>query len=101
MRTLLALTVIVAACGSPQKKKESSMNEGSDVPVNCCCKTIPTTAEKEIIPNYAVEGRMECSTKQGECVPDVQCNGAQAQQTNSDGVPPPPPINNDNAPAVP
>ena len=41
-----------------------------------CCKTIPATAEKEIVPVYAMEGRMECSTKQGECVDDVQCNMA-------------------------
>jgi hypothetical protein len=35
---------------------------------------------------------MECSTSKGECVDDVQCNGAaqQQQQGPSNGVPPPP-----------
>jgi hypothetical protein len=77
MRYLLALTVVVIACGGPRAKKETLGND--DTPVNCCCKTIPATAEKEITPVYASENRMECSTKQGQCVPDVQCNGSQAQ----------------------
>ena len=69
------------------------VNEPSDQAPTCCCKTLPTTAEKEIVPVYAMQGRMECSTANGECVDDVQCaNSAPAQpaNTNSDGVPPPP-----------
>src|SRR5262249_2602691 len=84
---------------------------GSGSPDSCCCKTIPQTAEKEIIPVYAIKGRMECSTDRGDCVDDVQCNGAKASnedkeerqptptptptktstnKTTKDGVQPPP-----------
>jgi hypothetical protein len=94
MRILVASLWIAAACGGPQEKKQSAIVEGADVPATCCCKTTPETAEKEIIPVYAMVGRMECSTQKGECVPDVQCNGSkQPQQTQSKtdtGVPPPP-----------
>ena len=108
MRILAGLIMIAAACGGPQAKKESAIvNEGSDVAPTCCCKTIPKTAEKEIVPVYAMSGRMECSTQQGECVDDVQCNGqnqgdegGQGDQggttspnsgTGGPGQPPPPP----------
>src|SRR6059058_3464429 len=91
-----AVTMLAFACGGGNQKKESSLvNEGSDTSANCCCKTIPQTAEKEIQPVFAQQGRMECSSNHGDCVDDVQCNGSpdqQAQPSNSDGVPPPPPI---------
>ncbi|MDB4953276.1 MAG: hypothetical protein JWO36_845 [Myxococcales bacterium] len=96
MRYLIALTVAVIACGGPKAKKETLGND--DSPANCCCKTIPATAEKEITPVYASENRMECSTKQGECVPDVQCNGSQPQGDNPTPVTP---SSSDSAPAVP
>ncbi len=101
MRFLAATLMVAAACGSPKTKHEGAIVEGgSDVPANCCCKTMPDTAEKEIQPVYTMEGRMECSTKHGDCVDDVQCNGSQqpaqtppsgegTQQTGT-GVPPPP-----------
>jgi len=103
MRTLLAVTLFVFACGGPKAKKESSMvSEGSDSP-DCCCKTIPMTAEREIIPVYATKQRMECSTDHGDCVDAVQCNAVAPKsdedkppgettttQKNKDGVPPPP-----------
>jgi hypothetical protein len=95
MRILVALTVIAVACGGPKSKKESALvNEGSDTPATCCCKTLPPTAEKEITPVFAMENRMECSTKQGECVDDVQCNASKDadQPASKDGVPPPPPM---------
>jgi hypothetical protein len=63
------------------------------------------TAAPSIVPSYQMAGRMECSTQNGECVDDVQCNGSQQQQqqqTQKDnGVPPVPPITQDNGPAVP
>lgn len=106
MRILVASLLAFAACGGPQQKKESAVVEGGDVPATCCCKTMPETAEKEIIPSYTMEGRMECSTKHGGCVDDVQCNGSQqpatatskpsstppnpGEQQGSTGVPPPP-----------
>jgi hypothetical protein len=94
---LLAVTLLAFACGGGNQKKESALvNEGSDSSPNCCCKTIPQTAEKEIQPVFAQQGRMECSSNHGDCVDDVQCNGSGSDQTaqpsNSDGVPPPPPI---------
>ena len=90
MRILLALTVFVIACGGPKTKKESALvDEGSGAPATCCCKTTPTTAEKEITPVYAMQNRMECSTAKGDCVDDVQCNAS--------NQPTPPPAN-DQAP---
>jgi hypothetical protein len=42
-----------------------------------------------------MEGRMECSTEHGDCVPDVQCNGSEqatpaTPKSGNNGVPPPP-----------
>ncbi len=103
MRILAATFLLVAACGGPQKKESAIVQEGSDVPATCCCKTIPDTAEKEIQPVYAMVGRMECSTQHGDCVPDVQCNGSQEVQSTptptqgntGTGVPPPPDLGKD------
>ena len=79
MKRALVLLVMLAACGGPKPKKESPIvNEGSDVPETCCCKSFPLTAE-EGKPAYAMTPRMECSTKQGECVPDVQCSQKQPE----------------------
>jgi hypothetical protein len=93
MRILFAVTAFAIACGSPPKK-ESSIVE-SEVPQGCCCKTLPTTAEKEIVPVYTQTGRMECSSQHGDCVDDVQCNtqgeGGGEQSSGGDGNPPPPP----------
>lgn len=78
MRSLLAalftLQVVVAACGGGTKTTPI-VNEGSAVPENCCCKSNPATSE-DGKPQYEMANRMECSTKQGECVDDVQCNGS-------------------------
>jgi hypothetical protein len=100
MRILLALTLFAAACGGPQPKKESALvNEGSDQAPTCCCKTIPQVAEKDIVPVYEMKGRMDCSSANGDCVDDVQCNSAANPQTaapstgtgTGGGEPPPPP----------
>jgi hypothetical protein len=100
MRILFAtFLAAAAACSGPQHTKESALvKEGSDTPPTCCCKTIPNTAEKEIVPSYQMVGRMECSSQNGECVDDVQCNGSQQPQNQrkNDGVPPPPVINSTN-----
>lgn len=68
-----ALMVAVIACGSPQKKTPIGATEGSDsASETCCCKSNPVAAD-DGKPVYENGNRMECSSKQGECVPDVQC----------------------------
>ena len=79
MKRALVLLVMLAACGGPKPRKESPIvNEGSDVPETCCCKSFPLSSEDGKAA-YAMTPRMECSTKQGECVPDVQCSQKQPE----------------------
>jgi hypothetical protein len=79
MRFLFAVTLMLAACGGPKPKGESkTIDTGSDTAENCCCKSTPLTSD-DGKPVYEMANRMECSTKQGECVDDVQCNGKQPQ----------------------
>lgn len=102
MRILVASLLLAVACGGPQAKKHGDGLDSAEVPGPCCCKTTPETAEKEIVPVYAMTGRMECSTKHGDCVDDVQCNASQPQpgeagpaatpEPADTGVPPPPSI---------
>lgn len=93
MRILFALTMFTLACGSAPAKKESAIVNEKEVAPTCCCKTIPPVGEHEIQPVYAMSGRMECSTNNGECVDDVQCNAQEGDTTTSSGgdSPPPPP----------
>ena len=74
MRILVALTLVLVACSGPTKKNvEPGTTEGSDsASETCCCKSFPLTSE-DGKPVYEPGARMECSAKQGECVPDVQC----------------------------
>jgi len=74
MRILVALSLVLAACSGPTKKPvEPGTTEGSDSAAEtCCCKSFPLTSE-DGKPAYEQGGRMECSSKQGECVADVQC----------------------------
>lgn len=94
MRILFAVTALVVACGSPPKKESAIVSEGSDTSTTCCCKTIPPVGEgaNDILPVYAIVGRMDCSSQRGDCVDNVQCNNIQApeQAPANDGVPPPP-----------
>jgi hypothetical protein len=85
----LALT---AACGAPKAKPESPLvNEGSAVPDNCCCKSSPITSADGLPIYERGTNRMECSSKQGTCVDDVQCQGKDEPPASSSSVPPPPP----------
>jgi len=87
MRILVAL-VFVAACSGPTKKPEGTMvNEGSDTPSSCCCRSNPLTSEDGKPVFEKGTNRMECSSKQGTCVPEVQCN----KTPEPSSVPPPPP----------
>lgn len=102
MRILLASTVFAFACGGPQPKGESALVNAPEQAPTCCCKTMPTTAEKELVPNYSMMDRMECSGAQGECVDDVQCNAqegtsSEAPSSGLDGVPPPAEIEPDSS----
>jgi len=78
MRFLASCFVIsaiaFAACGSPPKKVEDSI-KGDTASETCCCKSNPLTSE-DGKPLYEVGNVMECSSKQGECVPEVQCQQA-------------------------
>ena len=72
MKLALALLVL-AACGGPMAKPESPIvNEGSDTPETCCCKSFPLTSE-DGKPVFEMAPRMECSARPGTCVSDVQC----------------------------
>ena len=80
MRILLALAFVAAACGGGTKKKSEGaiVNEGSGASDTCCCKSNPLTSE-DGKPVYQEGNRMECSSKQGECVDEVQCSKAPVQ----------------------
>lgn len=76
MKRFLALVILVAACGAPVKKKTVGEEAGSAQANDaCCCKSTPMTSE-DGKPVYEKTSTMECSGKQGTCVPDVQCNAA-------------------------
>lgn len=73
MRIVLALSFVLAACGGSGKK--TAVQEGPETDVaseTCCCKSNPLTSE-DGKPVYEIGNRMECSSKQGECVDEVQC----------------------------
>ena len=77
---LVVVALMLAACGPIQSKKESPIvNEGSDTPAECCCKTYPMSSE-DGKPVYAMTNRMECSTSQGTCLPEVQCQAQGPEQ---------------------
>lgn len=78
MKLAVVIALVVAACGGSKAKPESPLvNEGSDVPETCCCKSFPLTSE-DGKPVYEMQPRMECSARPGECVPDVQCQASKA-----------------------
>jgi hypothetical protein len=95
--------LLAAACGPAPKPEGPIVPETTVVPDTCCCKSTPI-ASPDGLPIYeAGHNRMECSTKQGTCVDEVQCQGR--AQDGSDGsasglspdsmVPDPPALPND------
>lgn len=81
MRSILASLVLVGsivACSGPTKKATPiGATEGSDsASETCCCKSTPVASD-DAKPAYEIGNRMECSSKQGECVPEVQCQQQQ------------------------
>ena len=78
MKTL-ALLLLVAACGGGSSNANNAVTKPVDptdtAAETCCCKSIPMTSE-DAKPAYETGNRMECSSKQGECVDEVQCQGS-------------------------
>jgi len=89
MRNLIAIVLLAAACGGSQSKPTESaiVNEGSAAPETCCCKSQPLTSE-DGLPAYEVGNRMECSSKQGTCVDDVQCEKQPGEPSSTDAPQP-------------
>jgi len=97
---IVAILLALAACGGPKPKGESSIvPEGSDTSDHCCCKSTPLTSE-DGQPVLEMTGRMECSTKPGECVTEVQCSLKNGGAAPTGSTPPPPPSGT-SEPAVP
>ena len=84
----LALLLTAAACGPAPKPEGPIVKENTNVADSCCCKSTPMTSVDGQPVYEAGANRMECSSKQGTCVDDVQCQG---KATDEGGVPPPPP----------
>jgi len=77
--SLALAALLAAACGGTKAKPESPLvNEGSAVSDSCCCKTSPVTSVDGAPVYERGAGRMECSSKQGTCVDDVQCQNKDA-----------------------
>ena len=72
MRLLAAALLVAAACGGTAKTPVSEAPVNDVAAESCCCKSSPMTSE-DGQPVYEIGNRMECSTKQGTCVDDVQC----------------------------
>ena len=68
-----SLVAVIAACGSPPPKRPVDVAPTGSASDTCCCKSTPMTSD-DGKPVYEATNRMECSSKQGDCVPDVQCN---------------------------
>ena len=93
MRILFALTaVVLLACGSPRRRRARSSTRAPIQRRRAAARRSRRPREKEIVPVYAMSRRMECSSKHGDCVDDVQCNNQNTDQqpAGNDGVPPPP-----------
>ena len=68
------MALVAIACSAPAKPVAEDMPTGS-ANEQCCCKSTPMTSE-DGKPIFEPIARMECSTKQGTCVLDVQCGAS-------------------------
>ncbi len=72
-RMLMLAVAMLVACGGPKKGTDHAIvPETTQTPETCCCKSNPMTSE-DGKPVYEMANPMECSTKQGDCVAEVQC----------------------------
>ncbi|MGE0867805.1 MAG: hypothetical protein AB7P03_04555 [Kofleriaceae bacterium] len=92
MRNFVALAFLVAAACGGSQAPATQAGPGSDTAAeSCCCKFTPMASE-DGKPVYEHGNRIECSSRQGTCVDDVQCEASatgSAESTDT-GVPPPP-----------
>lgn len=81
--SLTAMTILTAyACGGSSKTGPASGGSGvgsETAEETCCCKSVPMTSE-DAQPSYENGNRMECSSKQGECVDATQCTNQPAPE---------------------
>ena len=75
MRTSLALVLLLVACGGPKKKPATSLNDDTNIPSQCCCK-FNAVGSVDGQPQWEMAGNMDCSTRHGDCVDEVQCQKA-------------------------
>jgi len=87
--SLALLMIVPAACGPAPKPEGPIVKEGSAVPDSCCCKTNPITSVDGMPVYEPGTNRMECSTQQGTCVDDVQCQGKAPAPSPSPSPEPP------------
>lgn len=101
MRKLAVTLLLAAACSGPTKKPEGAIVEtGSDTPETCCCKWTPQVSE-DGRPQFEMgTNRIECSSRQGDCVDEVQCAGAPQAEKLPAGGGDPAPASDESAPAV-
>ncbi|CAN5892057.1 hypothetical protein BH11MYX2_BH11MYX2_40320 [soil metagenome] len=67
------LAAATYACGGSKPATNNGTGPGSEQAVEtCCCKSNPLTSE-DGSPVFEPGNRMECGSKQGTCVDDVQC----------------------------
>ena len=79
MRIAIALSFFLAAsCGGSQPPPPKEAAGSGDVADETCCCKFFQMASDDGLPLYEVGNRIECSTKQGTCVPDVQCEKSTA-----------------------
>jgi hypothetical protein len=72
MMSATALSILLFACGGNKKTVEVAEPVVAET---CCCKWTPITSE-DAKAKYAVDNRMECSSKQGECIDESQCTAS-------------------------
>jgi hypothetical protein len=82
MKLLAFSLVLAAACGGPKPPPPSPIvPEGPPVSETCCCKSTPATSldGKPVYQSHI--NRMECSTRQGTCEEDFQCQATDSGDT--------------------